>query len=279
MKLRPVRLVSAITLALCLDTAAAANPVQGDRSSNVGPIINDYSNQGAVDYSGTQPQHGMRKEFRSTSEDEPATAGTDAPVNDYSGQGAESGTAKTDDETSGPDASESASAEPMPVINDYSNLGAEYGSTAAPDAQTSADTSGPIINDYSSQGAEYGSSDSKNADPSSHAAMQSAAPQNVTLVDLTDGHESFNGNCAQCHGQDGVGSTFAPSLVDRLKGMEYAEFVEVVTHGKTTFDSATGGYSVMPAWDNNPGVMARMDQLWVYLKARSDGELGTGRPQ
>jgi mono/diheme cytochrome c family protein len=33
------------------------------------------------------------------------------------------------------------------------------------------------------------------------------------------GWRTFNGNCARCHGETATGSTFAPSLITRMKGM------------------------------------------------------------
>lgn len=86
------------------------------------------------------------------------------------------------------------------------------------------------------------------------------------------GWRTFHGFCHTCHAQDAVGSTFAPSLLIRTKGMEKARFVEVITNG---FQGQVG---VMPAWKDNPNVMPKMDELWAYLQARADGALGTGRP-
>jgi mono/diheme cytochrome c family protein len=139
---------------------------------------------------------------------------------------------------------------------------------------------GGKVNDYSDMGADYGDSSgdaSSNASPEPSADPAETA--NVSTDDLVVGHEQFNGNCAQCHGEDGVGSTFAPSLVKRLQGMDKATFIDVVTNGKTVFNSSTGSYSVMPAWAANKNVMAHINQIWAYLKARSNGELGTGRPK
>lgn len=167
-------------------------------------------------------------------------------------------------------------------VNDYSSMGATYGSPEGEKtANEAAKNEGPTVNDYSSMGARYGEPAGKSgaADKTQKSPADAADAGNVTTEMLVEGHGRFNGNCAQCHGQDGVGSTFAPSLVTRLKGMDKAQFVDVVTNGKTVFNSSTGSYSVMPAWAGNEEVMGHLDEIWAYLKARSDGELGTGRPK
>jgi hypothetical protein len=35
----------------------------------------------------------------------------------------------------------------------------------------------------------------------------------------------------------------------------------------------------MPAWANNEDVMNNVQNIWAFLKARSDGELPAGRPK
>jgi methanol metabolism-related c-type cytochrome len=90
------------------------------------------------------------------------------------------------------------------------------------------------------------------------------------------GFRRFNSECYVCHGPDGVGSTFAPSLVDSLKTMPYEQFLEIVTNGKQEVNTAV--QKKMPAFGTNPNVMCYLDDIYAYLKARSDGVLGRGRP-
>ncbi|MBO9469132.1 cytochrome C [Endozoicomonas sp. G2_2] len=171
-------------------------------------------------------------------------------------------------------------------------------------AAFAADGDEPIVNDYSSMGAEYGSSDSDKADESkasvsndssasssTSAAVEGDDEGNPYKVDCDGegsckvseavmiGYEKFGNHCAQCHAQNAEGSTFAPSLVQRLKGMGQGRFTAAVAGGVTRLDSTTGQYSVMPAWSENEDVMSHMQQLWAFLKARSDGALPAGRPQ
>ena len=87
------------------------------------------------------------------------------------------------------------------------------------------------------------------------------------------GWRTFGGYCIQCHGQDAVGSTFAPDLTDLMKTMKKERFVEVVTNGYQ------GNMGVMPGWKKNKAIMKKMDHLWGYLKARANGDLKRGRPK
>ena len=89
---------------------------------------------------------------------------------------------------------------------------------------------------------------------------------------LTRGYRAFS-QCQVCHGLDGSGSTIGPSLLDKLKEIDHARFVEVVTNGYQ------GQIGVMPAWGENPNVMNYIDQLYAYLMARSDGVLPGGKLQ
>lgn len=88
------------------------------------------------------------------------------------------------------------------------------------------------------------------------------------------GWRMYRSQCAQCHGQDAQGSTFAPSLLDRLnQRVDYPRFVDVVTNGYR------GQMGVMPAWKENKSVMEHMPNLYMYLKARADGVLDADRPK
>lgn len=87
------------------------------------------------------------------------------------------------------------------------------------------------------------------------------------------GWRTYTANCLRCHGQDGVGSTFAPSLLDRMKEIDRERFITSVAKGYT------GQIGVMPPWEGNPNVSRYFDDLYAYLLARSDGVLPPGRPQ
>jgi cytochrome c5 len=84
------------------------------------------------------------------------------------------------------------------------------------------------------------------------------------------GWRTFHATCHACHGQNAVGSSFAPSL---LKPIDKARFVDVVMNGYS------GQIGVMPAWGQNPNVKDFVDELYAYQQARADGVLRPGRPK
>ena len=70
--------------------------------------------------------------------------------------------------------------------------------------------------------------------------------------------------CDRCHGANQEGLV-GPSLVDSLKTLSKAEFVATVTNGR--LDKG------MQSFGSSPVVMNNIDQLYVYLKGRSDGAI------
>ncbi|HWM28531.1 MAG TPA: cytochrome c [Woeseiaceae bacterium] len=84
------------------------------------------------------------------------------------------------------------------------------------------------------------------------------------------GWRTFHATCHACHGQNAVGSSFAPSLLTHI---DKARFVDVVTNG------FSGQIGVMPAWGENPNVKDFIDELYAYQQARADGVLKPGRPE
>ena len=90
------------------------------------------------------------------------------------------------------------------------------------------------------------------------------------------GYLYYGDACMRCHGPDGAGSSYAPSLVDSLKVLSKDQFVETVINGKK--DVNTAQQRVMPALGTNEDVVNNLDNIYAYLKARSDGALGRGRP-
>lgn len=91
------------------------------------------------------------------------------------------------------------------------------------------------------------------------------------------GFRRYHAECHVCHGPDGLGSSFAPSLVESLKSLSYDDYLEVVVNGKESVGVAE--QRKMPAFGVNRNVMCFVDDIFAYLKARSDGVLGRGRPQ
>jgi hypothetical protein len=87
------------------------------------------------------------------------------------------------------------------------------------------------------------------------------------------GWRSYHTHCFQCHGGSGMGSTFAPNLMDRLNTVvDYERFKHVLNNGYT------GKVGVMPSFAKNSAVLKDTDALYGYLRARAEGALPAGRP-
>ena len=70
--------------------------------------------------------------------------------------------------------------------------------------------------------------------------------------------------CDRCHGANQEGLV-GPSLVNSLKTLTKAEFIVTVTNGR--LDKG------MQSFGSSPVVMNNIDQLYAYLKGRSDGAI------
>lgn len=92
-----------------------------------------------------------------------------------------------------------------------------------------------------------------------------------------NGFRVYSASCIHCHGPDGMGSTIGPSLTEALKDMSYKDFFKITSEGKKT-DSATR-QAVMPAFGKDPNIKCYIDDIYVYLKARSDDAIPRGRPE
>jgi methanol metabolism-related c-type cytochrome len=90
------------------------------------------------------------------------------------------------------------------------------------------------------------------------------------------GYRRYHAECHVCHGPDGLGSSFGPALATSLKTLSYEDFLEIVTNGRKNV--STSSDKVMPAFGTNRNVMCFIDDLYAYLKARSDEAIGRGRP-
>lgn len=107
-------------------------------------------------------------------------------------------------------------------------------------------------------------------------AATDAAPPPYTVVGGTkvDG-QTLNGwrtwramACERCHGAAQEGG-LGPALVNSLKVLTRDEFKETVLHGR-----AEKG---MPNFDGSKQVVDNVDNLYAYLKGRSDGAIKPGR--
>jgi mono/diheme cytochrome c family protein len=74
--------------------------------------------------------------------------------------------------------------------------------------------------------------------------------------------------CDRCHGANQEGLV-GPSLINSLKTLTKDEFVQTVSKGRPN--------TQMIAFSGNAEVMKNIDQLYAYLKGRSDGAITKAR--
>ncbi len=90
------------------------------------------------------------------------------------------------------------------------------------------------------------------------------------------GFRRYHSECHVCHGPDGEGSSYAPALANSLKTISYAEFYGIVVSGRK--DLLNGNDKVMPAFAENKNVMCYLNDIYIYLRARSVDAIPRGRP-
>ena len=90
------------------------------------------------------------------------------------------------------------------------------------------------------------------------------------------GYRRYHSECHVCHGPDGEGSSYAPALKNSVKEMSYGEFIEIVASGRKNVNASHN--NVMPAFGDNTNVACYIDDLYVYLRARSVDAVGRVRP-
>jgi mono/diheme cytochrome c family protein len=87
-----------------------------------------------------------------------------------------------------------------------------------------------------------------------------AAADDNNAARIYSGFKRYHGGCNHCHGPDGIGSPFGPSLVDRLPDME--TFRSIVRDGTRKGASAIKGFA------GNPNVEPYIDDIYAYLRSR-----------
>jgi methanol metabolism-related c-type cytochrome len=90
------------------------------------------------------------------------------------------------------------------------------------------------------------------------------------------GFRRYHSECHVCHGPDGMGSSYAPALVNSLKTLSYNDFLGIVAAGRKNVNTAQE--NVMPSFGTNANVMCYIDDIYVYLRARSNDAIDRGRP-
>ena len=100
------------------------------------------------------------------------------------------------------------------------------------------------------------------------------APRDTVDNDTYQGWKQFEQNCSRCHGEYGVGSSFAPALIVSLKNdgtvPTIESFITTVCAGRPD--------KGMPSWCALGLEMDKIQRIYAYLKGRADGKIGAGRP-
>lgn len=93
-----------------------------------------------------------------------------------------------------------------------------------------------------------------------------------------NGFRRYHDACHVCHGPNALGSTFAPALAESLKTMDYNTFVATVSSGRQV--NRAGTEYVMPSFGEDKNIMCYIDDIYTYIKARSQNatDSKTGMP-
>jgi mono/diheme cytochrome c family protein len=112
------------------------------------------------------------------------------------------------------------------------------------------------------------------ADWKSYQKQTQVTPRDTIPVNAYQGWKQYELNCARCHGEFGVGTSFAPALIVSLKDdgtiPTQPSFVEVVCQGRKE--------KGMPSWCEAGLEMDKIMNIYAYLKLRADGKVAAGRP-
>lgn len=126
-----------------------------------------------------------------------------------------------------------------------------------------------------------GAAGEKTVGPDGKWTLKDGSPTYNILADGTvdwfthSGFRRYHSECHVCHGPEAQGSTYAPSLVNSLKTMDFPKYLGIVASGQVGVDKN----NVMPALGDNKNVMCYVEDIYVYIKALSDGAIERGRPK
>lgn len=110
--------------------------------------------------------------------------------------------------------------------------------------------------------------------PKAGADPYHPAPRDTVEVALYRGWQQYSVHCARCHGEDGQGSSFAPSLLTGMrpggKAGTREEFMDILINGRTANGMPTAAKIGIDS--------LYFDGLYRYLQGRSEGRYHGGRP-
>ena len=100
------------------------------------------------------------------------------------------------------------------------------------------------------------------------------APRDTVSSDVYNGWKVFQLNCARCHGEDATGTSFAPNLLLSVSAEGAVNTQELFLTTVCAGRKDKG----MPAWCELGLELPKILQMYAYVKLRSDGKMGIGRP-
>jgi hypothetical protein len=100
------------------------------------------------------------------------------------------------------------------------------------------------------------------------------APLDTVPQPVYEGWKQFNLNCARCHGEDVLGTSIAPHLIMSLKPNGPINTKELFMSTVCAGRPQKG----MPAWCSLGLGMDKIEQIYLYVKGRSDAKIHPGRP-
>lgn len=89
-----------------------------------------------------------------------------------------------------------------------------------------------------------------------------------------DGYLVYTRSCQACHGPDGLGSSFAPSLIKISEHRSFEEFARTIAGGQEIQPG-----QVMPSFADDTYVLSNIENIYSYMRGRSAGDIGRGRPE
>lgn len=113
------------------------------------------------------------------------------------------------------------------------------------------------------------------------------------------GWRVYQTRCAVCHGPEATGTSRGPDLLPRVALMSERRFTSIILGrydlegpispgraSRAVSDQVVdevlqrrAGLLRMPVWDGEPAVVAQVQDLYVYLMARTQGDIDAGRPE
>jgi hypothetical protein len=149
--------------------------------------------------------------------------------------------------------------------------------TAAPAPKKAAapapSAAAPAPSGDTTKAASKDTSSSEQADQPLRDAYHQA-PKDTVDQATYDGWKQFNLNCARCHGEDVLGTTIAPHLILSLKPDGPINTKELFMQTVCAGRPAKG----MPAWCALGLDMNTINDIYLYVKGRSDAKISPGRP-